>query len=95
MRRSARRLEHALGFDQQGTFVWRVRDDVGERVPIDIGLRKNGRVEVKLGLSAGDTIVSAGTHKVIAGRKLRGAEVVENEKVGSAPRATAPGGSGT
>jgi hypothetical protein len=82
-------------FDQQGTFVWRVRDELGERVPIDIGLRKNGRVEVKLGLSPGDTIVSAGTHKVIPGRKLRAAEVVETEEVGSAPRSTAPGGSGT
>ena len=87
--------ESAVVFDQQGTFVWRVRDEVGERVPIDIGLRKNGRVEVKLGLAPGDTIVSAGTHKVIPGRKLRMAESEKHEEVGSAPRATTPAGSGT
>ena len=87
--------ESAVVFDQQGTFVWRVRDEVGERVPIDIGLRKNGRVEVKLGLAPGDTIVSAGTHKVIPGRKLRTAANETHEEVGSAPRATTPAGSGT
>ena len=41
--------ESAVVFDREGTYVWRVRDEVAERVPIEIGLRKGGRVEVTLG----------------------------------------------
>ncbi len=87
--------ESAVVFDREGTYVWRLRDEVAERVPIEIGLRKNGRVEVKLGLAAGDTIVSAGTHKVVEGRKLRAAELVKGDEPGSGPRAAASSGSGT
>ena len=87
--------ESAVVFDREGTYVWRLRDEVAERVPIEIGLRKNGRVEVTLGLAAGDTIVSAGTHKVVEGRKLRAAELVTSDEPGNGPRAAAPGGSGT
>ena len=87
--------ESALVFDREGAYVWRVRDDVATRVPVEVGLRKHGRVEVTLGLAAGDTIVSAGTHKVIEGHKLRAAALVTNEETGGGARAAAPGGSGT
>lgn len=57
--------ESAIVFDRQGTYVWRVEDgDVVKRVPVETGLRKQGRVEVKSGLQAGDRIVTAGTHKI-------------------------------
>jgi multidrug efflux pump subunit AcrA (membrane-fusion protein) len=63
--------ETAVVFDRQGTYVWKLGpDDVPSRVPIEVGLRKQGRVEVTLGLQAGDRIVSAGTHKVSEGKKL-------------------------
>ena len=39
-------------------------------MPIETGLRKNGLVEVTLGLQPGDTIVSAGVHKVQAGKRV-------------------------
>ena len=87
--------ESAVVFDRQGSYVWRVRDEVAERVPIEIGLRKNGRVEVTLGLAGGDTIVSAGTHKVIEGRKLRAAAIVKSDEPGAGAHAAVPGGSGT
>ncbi len=48
-----------------------------------------------VGLAPGDTIDSAGTHKVVAGRKLRAAELVKSDDAGGGPRAAAPGGSGT
>ena len=70
--------ESSVVFDREGTYVWRVREEVAERVPIEIGLRKGGHVEVTLGLSPGDTIVTAGTHKVIEGRKLRAAAPTES-----------------
>jgi membrane fusion protein (multidrug efflux system) len=87
--------ESAVVFDREGTYVWRVQDEVAQRVPIEIGLRKHGRVEVTLGLQAGDTIVTAGTHKVIEGRKLRAAAPAKSGQAKSEPRAAAAGGAGT
>ena len=64
--------ESALAYDADGTFVWRAgAGDVAERVPVTIGIRQTGRVEVTAGLAAGDRIVSAGTHKVVPGAVLR------------------------
>jgi len=63
--------ESAVVFDRQGTYVWKVdEEDMATRVPIQVGLRREGRVEVTLGLQAGDKIVSAGTHKVSEGKKV-------------------------
>ena len=67
--------EEAVVFDRQGTYVWRVgEDNVAERVAVEAGAHQDGRVEIKKGLRAGDVIVSAGTHKVTQGSKLRPAE---------------------
>ncbi len=63
--------EPAVVVDRNGPYVWRLgEDDTATRVPVELGLRKGGRVEVTLGLRPGDTIVVAGTHKVAAGKKL-------------------------
>lgn len=63
--------ESAVVFDQEGTYVWRLDGEhVASRVPVELGLRKQGKVEVRLGLRPGDTIVSAGTHKVVEGKKV-------------------------
>jgi membrane fusion protein (multidrug efflux system) len=64
--------EAAMVYDRNGSYVWRVAEgDVAEKVPVRIGLRSGGTVEIVEGLRAGDAVISAGTHKVIAGRKLR------------------------
>lgn len=64
--------ETAVAYDPQGAFVWRVGDkDLAERVGVEIGIRSAGRVEITSGLAAGDRIVSAGTHKVMAGSVVR------------------------
>jgi membrane fusion protein (multidrug efflux system) len=66
--------ESAVVADRLGTFVWRIGDDeLAERVPIEVGLRKGGKVEVTRGLHAGDRIVTAGTHKVSVGKKVAAA----------------------
>ncbi len=68
--------EIAVVFDRQGAYVWRVRaDDTVERIPIQLGLRQGGRVEVTMGLHPGDTVVTAGTHKVSEGKKIQAASV--------------------
>ncbi len=87
--------EAAVVFDRAGTYVWRLREEIAERVPIEIGLRQGGNVEVTLGLTPGDTIVTAGTHKVIEGRKLRAAAPAESGQARGEPRASAPRGSGS
>jgi membrane fusion protein (multidrug efflux system) len=87
--------ESAVVFDRAGSYVWRVRDEVAQRVPIEIGLRKGGTVEVTLGLQPGDTVVTAGTHKVVEGRKLRAAAPAKSDQARGEPHAAATGGAGT
>jgi membrane fusion protein (multidrug efflux system) len=82
--------ESALAYDADGAFVWRVgAGDVAERVPVTIGIREAGRVEVTSGLAAGDRVVAAGTHKVAPGA------VVRDVPPPSTPASRAAGGGGT
>jgi membrane fusion protein (multidrug efflux system) len=63
--------ESALIYDRNGTYLWRVDDqDRAEKIPIEIGLRQAGEVEILKGVVAGDRIVSAGTNKVRAGGEI-------------------------
>jgi len=83
--------EPAIVVDRHGSYVWRLgEDDTATRVPVELGLRKGGRVEVTLGLRPGDTIVVAGTHKVADGKKLLAAAPVAPAARGTASRNAAP-----
>jgi membrane fusion protein (multidrug efflux system) len=63
--------EAAIVYDRNGTYLWRMLDeDHAEKVPVKIGLRSAGEVEIVAGLSPGDAVVSAGTHKVMAGKRI-------------------------
>lgn len=69
--------EAAIAYDAQGPFVWRVDEhQFATRVPVELGIRQPGRVEVTSGLAPGDRIVSGGTHKVASGAPVRPAEAV-------------------
>lgn len=60
--------EDAIAYDPTGSFVWRVgADSKAERVPVELGSRRDGLVQVKTGLAPGDRIVAGGTHKVTPG----------------------------
>jgi membrane fusion protein (multidrug efflux system) len=50
-----------VGADQ---FVYRIADGKAQRVKIRAGVRRGGAVEVLAGLSAGDTVVTAGQIKL-------------------------------
>ncbi len=64
--------EASMVYDRNGIYVWRVVEgDRVEKVPVHIGLRQAGRVEIVEGLSPGDRVVSAGTNKVMAGERVR------------------------
>jgi membrane fusion protein (multidrug efflux system) len=88
--------ESAVVFDRQGTYVWRIdEEDVPTRAPIDLGLRQEGRVEVTVGLAAGDRIVVAGTHKVMEGKKVRVEAPSGTGQARREPKEERPGGAGT
>ncbi len=64
--------EASVVYDRHGIYVWRAGEGMrAEKVPVEIGLRQDGRVEILHGLAPGDTVVSAGTHKLMAGSRLR------------------------
>ena len=64
--------EAAIAYDQQGPYVWRVTSELlAERVGVTLGIRLPGEVEIAAGLSVGDRVVSAGTHKLRPGEPLR------------------------
>ena len=82
--------ESALIYDRNGTYLWRVDDeDHAEKIPIEIGLRQAGKVEILKGIAAGDRIVSAGTNKVRAGSEINAVApqtAVTSEKASSEAR---------
>jgi membrane fusion protein (multidrug efflux system) len=88
--------EAAVVFDRHGAFVWRVNaEDLAERVPIQTGLRKGGVVEVTLGLSSGDTIVTAGTNKVSEGDRIAAAPPPPTGQALAPKQTGSEGGEGT
>ena len=62
--------ESAIVADAGKTFVFRVADGQAERVEVSLGERLPGRVEVRSGLRAGDTVIAAGHQRVRAGSRL-------------------------
>jgi membrane fusion protein (multidrug efflux system) len=66
--------ESALVYSLDGTHVWRVDGESrAERVDVEVGLRREGRAEIRSGLRAGDVVVAAGIHKVVAGARVQDA----------------------
>jgi membrane fusion protein (multidrug efflux system) len=60
--------ESAMVYDRHGTYVWRIdAGDRAEKVPVEIGVRREGHVEILAGVGAGDRVISAGVNKVMAG----------------------------
>jgi membrane fusion protein (multidrug efflux system) len=60
--------EAAMVYDRNGSYVWRVdAEDLAQKVPVQIGFRQAGRVEILSGLQPLDRIISAGINKVRAG----------------------------
>jgi membrane fusion protein (multidrug efflux system) len=60
--------ESSIAYDTSGPFVWRVTsENRAERVGVELGPRRKGEVVIRDGISDGDTVVTAGTHKLYVG----------------------------
>ena len=67
-------------------FVYRLdEENVAERQPVTLGLRRSGRVEIVSGLAAGDRIVAEGTVKVREGSAVRAAGRPGEDAAGEQP----------
>ncbi|MDJ0868598.1 MAG: efflux RND transporter periplasmic adaptor subunit [Myxococcota bacterium] len=87
--------EEAVVSDREGPFVWRIdADDEAERVPVELGARAGGRVEIRTGVREGDRVVTAGTHKLREGSVVRSVEApaVADSEPDAPPSAAAPSG---
>ncbi len=81
-------------------FVYRLVDGpdketkTAQRVEVKVGIRQPGRVEIREGLQAGDTVVTAGQQRIQ--RDGMAVRVVELARAGAgaAPRANGPAGGG-
>jgi membrane fusion protein (multidrug efflux system) len=71
--------EDAIVYGRDGVFVWRIDGEQAVQVPVELGIRQPGRVELVSGVEIGDRIVSAGTHKLRAGSAVRDLARHENE----------------
>ena len=66
--------ELALVAERDRTYVFKIDDEnVAIKIPVVVGARQDGMVEVARGLRAGDRIVAEGTVKVRDGGKVRAA----------------------
>jgi membrane fusion protein (multidrug efflux system) len=76
--------EQALVPQGEEQFVFRVVDGKAARTKVELGQRRDGRVEVVKGVSPGETIVTAGQLKLRDGTPVTLATVA---KAGAAPKA--------
>lgn len=51
-------------------YVFRIVDNVAEEIPVQVGLRREGLVEISGDLAIGDTIVAAGAQKIRNGSRV-------------------------
>lgn len=66
--------ESALAPVGQTQYLYRVQDGRVERIPVEIGQRLAGRVEITSGLREGDAVVVAGVQKITDGQQVRAVE---------------------
>jgi membrane fusion protein (multidrug efflux system) len=65
-------------------YVYRVVDGKAQRQKVDIGQRRDGKVEIRNGVAAGDVVVTAGQMKLREGVAVRVANMPAPASVGKA-----------
>ena len=83
--------EEAVFSQGADTFVWKIDDGKAVRTKLELGLRRDSRVEVLAGLAFGDTIVTAGQLRLQRdGQEVR--VIDPNRRPGGPPGAPGTGG---
>jgi membrane fusion protein (multidrug efflux system) len=85
--------EQALVPQGEEQYVYRVIDGKAARTKVELGQRRDGRVEVVKGVAAGDTIVTAGQLKLRDGMAVTLATVAKAAVNGGVPKGGADNGS--
>ncbi len=86
--------ESAIVYDARGPFVWRLGEgNVAARADVALGPRRDAGVVIRSGVTPGDLVVSAGTHKVFPGAAVQLAQPAN--AVGAGPPAQAPARDGS
>ena len=75
--------------------TWIDAEGVASRLPVELGLREGGVVEVVSGLRAGVSVVTAGAHKVSEGAKVQATAEPLVGRAPGAPTEGSPPGEGT
>ena len=80
--------ELSLVAERDRNFVFKIdAESTALKTPVEIGVRQEGMIEVKRGLSAGDRIVAEGTIKVRDGGKIRTAPQAQAQGAGGGRQA--------
>ena len=65
-------LDTSLIMEGDNVYVYKVdKENTVKKVPVEIGLRKKGIVEIKSGLEDGETVVAEGLKKTRPGGKIK------------------------
>lgn len=73
----------AVQWDQEGAFVWRIRDGKAETVRVKVLKRSNGKMLLDGPLSPGDLVVVEGVQRLRPGREVRVRQAPEQTASGS------------
>ncbi|MDC1137546.1 efflux RND transporter periplasmic adaptor subunit [Candidatus Pelagibacter sp.] len=77
-------LDTSLIMEGDNVYVYKVdKENTIKKVPVEIGLRKKGIVEIKSGLEEGDTVVAEGLKKTRPNGKIKPIKHGTKEKVSS------------
>jgi membrane fusion protein (multidrug efflux system) len=71
-------------------YVYRIVDGRARRQKVEIGLRREGKVEIVAGVGAGDVVVTAGHQKIRDGAAVRVANAAEGSGAAATPKAEVP-----
>ena len=82
--------EEAIVPERDNQYVFIVHEGVAEKRAVVVGRRIPGFVEIVNGLSAGDTVITEGTHKVRDGSNVEVLNQQASESTGQATTAVNP-----
>ena len=74
-------LDTSLIMEGDNVYVYKVdKENTVKKVPVEIGLRKKGIVEIKSGLEVGDTVVAEGLKKTRPNGKIKPIKYANNKQ---------------